>query len=156
MSDTRPTSVSDRDVYLTRSFAAPRELLWKFWLSPEHLTKWFGPTDIRTPLETITVEPRVGGRWHLTMVDESGQQYPIRGTITVLREFEYFEIAADADTGIGQLEDIVLRVTFHDHGERTRVTLHQGPFTDEQRDMTSEGWELSFLKLDTVLEQEQS
>jgi hypothetical protein len=33
----------------------------------------------------------------------------------------------------------VLRVQFHDHGD-TRMTLHQGPFTPEFRDLTRAGW----------------
>jgi hypothetical protein len=32
------------------------------------------------------------------------------------------------------------------------MTLHQGPFTDEIRDMTHAGWILSFTKLDILLE----
>jgi uncharacterized protein YndB with AHSA1/START domain len=87
------------------------------------------------------------------MVDDGGRAYPIRGRISALTEGEYLEIMLDADTGNGELEDIVLRVTFHDHGERTRVTLHQGPFTDEQRAATTEGWELSFIKLDRAFEE---
>jgi hypothetical protein len=31
------------------------------------------------------------------------------------------------------------------------MTLHQGPFTPEFRDMTVDGWNESFLKLDAAL-----
>jgi hypothetical protein len=43
-------------------------------------------------------------------------------------------------------------VQFHDHGDTTRLTLHQGPFTDEMRDLTFEGWNQSFEKLDVIFE----
>ena len=46
---------------------------------------------------------------------------------------------------------VVLRVWFHDHGDKTRITLHQGPFTAEFRDMTAEGWEESFQKIDAIV-----
>ncbi|WP_394770435.1 SRPBCC domain-containing protein [Lacisediminihabitans sp.] len=153
MDKTTPPTVSDRDVYITRAFAAPRRTVWKFWTSPEHLASWFGPDGFHVPLETVTVELREGGRWDLAMVDEAGNAFPIRGRIVALTEFEYLEIRLDADTGVGDLEDVALRVRFHDHGELTRVTIHQGPFTDEQREQTAEGWELSFVKLDSILEE---
>ena len=43
-----------------------------------------------------------------------------------------------------------MHVQFHDHGEKTRVTLHQGPFTEEQRTQTAVGWEMSWVKLDGI------
>jgi uncharacterized protein YndB with AHSA1/START domain len=153
MSEITPPAVSDRDVYITRAFAAPRETVWKFWTAPEQLASWFGPDGYHVPIETVTVELHEGGRWDLSMVDEAGNAFPIRGRIVAITESEYLEIVLDADTGVGELEGIVLRVRFHDHGERTRVTLHQGPFTDEQREQTAQGWELSFVKLDSILEE---
>jgi uncharacterized protein YndB with AHSA1/START domain len=151
MTEISPQDVTDRDVYITRAFDAPRDVVWKFWTEPELLSEWFGPTTTHVPVETVTVELRVGGRWELSMVDdETGQAYPVRGRITRCEPPEYLEITANAESSEGDLENIVLRVQFHDHGDKTRVTIHQGPFTDEQRDMTAAGWELSFVKLDTV------
>jgi hypothetical protein len=46
---------------------------------------------------------------------------------------------------------IRLRIWLHDHGDKTRMTLHQGPFTPEFRDMTVDGWNESFVKLDAAL-----
>ena len=151
MSEPIPPAVTERDVYITRAFAAPREIMWKFWTSSQQLSSWFGPDAFHVPVESVTVELREGGRWDLSMVDNgTGQAFPIRGRITAFIEFEYLEIVLDADSGSGPLEDVLLRVQFHDHGDRTRVTLHQGPFTEEQREMTAEGWELSFVKLDAI------
>lgn len=54
----------------------------------------------------------------------------------------------EAETGVGRLDNVILRIQFHDHGDHTRITLHQGPFSAEARDMTAEGWEESFVKMD--------
>ena len=94
---------------------------------------------------TVKVELHAGGRWDLDMVDNAtGEHYPIR---------------ADADrrdparVPRGRLESrrpadltrtpmpIMLRIWLHDHGDKTRMTLHQGPFSPEFRDMTVDGWE---------------
>ena len=152
MIETRPSDIADTDVYITRAFAAPRDVVFRFFTQPEQLASWFGPTGFHVPVDSVTVEPRVGGRWDLTMVDDAtGEGFPIRATITEFVKPELLVGVMEADTAIGQLEDVTLRIQFHDHGELTRVTLHQGPFTAEARDMTATGWELSFTKIDAIL-----
>ena len=150
MSDT----VTDRDVYITRSFDAPRALVWKFWTDPDHLAEWFGPSNVTTPRETVSITPAVGGEWSLEMHDSAtGAVYPMATRFVEVREPEYLEMVIDAATSdiVGELETLRLRVTFHDHGEKTRITLHQGPFTEEQKSATSTGWEESFVKMDALL-----
>ncbi|HEV7917977.1 MAG TPA: SRPBCC domain-containing protein [Solirubrobacterales bacterium] len=57
-----------RDFTITRVFDAPRELIWNALTDPEQLTHFFGPEGTRVPLESITVEPRQGGAFRLTML----------------------------------------------------------------------------------------
>lgn len=141
--------VTDRDVFITRSFDAPIDVVWRFWLDPLLLSQWFGPEGVTAPLEKIVVEPREGGTWNIVMADENGE-YPITATITKLIEHEYLEIHMRSDTSAGFLDNEILRIQFHDHGEKTRITLHQGPFTPEFRDLTREGWDSQFGKLDAI------
>jgi uncharacterized protein YndB with AHSA1/START domain len=145
-------AVTDRDVHITRSFAAPRDVVWKFWTEPERLAEWFGPAGVHTPLERIDVELREGGTWYLGMTDDvSAEIYPLAATFLKIVEPEYLELHI-ASASNGEIEDVILRIQFHDHGDSTRMTLHQGPFTPENRDLTIEGWEQSFVKLDAVFE----
>jgi uncharacterized protein YndB with AHSA1/START domain len=144
---------TERDVYISRSFAAPRATVWKFWTEPARLAEWFGPTGIHTPLERIHVDLREGGAWNLGMTnDTTGEVYPLSATITKAVEPEYLEMVVSAQSSAGNLEEIVLRVQFHDHGDKTRMTLHQGPFTPEIRDLTADGWNQSFVRLTTIFE----
>jgi uncharacterized protein YndB with AHSA1/START domain len=144
-------AVTDRDVYITRSFDAPVALVWRFWTEPEMLAHWFGPTGIGVDPSTVEVDARDGGTWNLTMSDDNGV-YPITATIITAIENEYLEMNMGAQTAHGDAENVILRIQFHDHGDKTRVTLHQGPFEPEFRDLTRDGWNESFLKLDTVIE----
>ncbi len=149
----RPVGIADTDVYITRAFDAPRDLVWRFWTEPELLALWFGPVGVHAPAEKISVDMRVGGHWNVTMVDdETGAEYPIRSVLLEVEQPSLFAGRADADTSEGPLGDVRLRVELHDHGAKTRVTLHQGPFTAEQRDMTAAGWNDSFIKMDTAIE----
>jgi uncharacterized protein YndB with AHSA1/START domain len=152
MTDERPVGIADTDVYMTRAFAAPRDLVWRFWTEPELISSWFGPHTTYTPVDKIDVDLRPGGNWNITMVDnETGEEYPIRGRVLELDPPIYFLVEMFGDVARGFSERMLLRVEFHDHGDKTRVTLHQGPFTAEFRDMTVEGWQESFTKMDGVL-----
>jgi len=142
--------VTDRDVYITRSFDAPLELVWRFWTEPALIAQWFGPQHVTVDSATVLVEPHAGGAWNLEMADDAGV-YPIEATIVRIVEHEYLELKMTSQTSIGELEDVILRVQFHDHGAKTRITLHQGPFDPEARDLTAEGWTSSFVKLDAIL-----
>ena len=152
MTDQRPAGIADTDVFITRAFDAPRDLVWRFWTEPALLATWFGPTGFHVPIASIDIDMRPGGRWNLTMVDDvTGEEAPFSVILLEVEAPDHFVGVAAADTLHGRLDDITLRVQFHDHGDKTRVTLHQGPFTAEFRDLTTDGWMLSFTKLDQEL-----
>jgi uncharacterized protein YndB with AHSA1/START domain len=101
---------------------------------------------------SVVVELKEGGRWELTMIDDrSGTSHPVTGRIVSFRAPEFLEIAMTAATAAGGA-DVLLRVAFHDHGDRTRTTLHQGPFDPAVRDLTRAGWALSLNQLTALLE----
>lgn len=144
--------VTDADLYITRAFDAPLDVVWRFWTEPERLAQWFGPTSTHVDPATVKIELRAGGSWDLDMVDnENGAHYPVRSTLRVVKEREYLEGVIAGESSSGPTGDVVLRVWFHDHGDKTRITLHQGPFTEEFRDMTGAGWEESFQKIDALV-----
>jgi uncharacterized protein YndB with AHSA1/START domain len=146
--------VLDTDVFITRAFNAPRDVVWKFFTEPDLLAQWFGPQEVHIDRSTVQVELHPGGRWEMDMVDNaSGEHYPMRARLTVVIPPEYLEgsEASNAEQ-MSPGDAIKLRIWFHDHGDKTRMTLHQGPFTPEFRDMTSVGWESSFVKIDAILE----
>ena len=145
----------DTDVFITRVFNAPRDVVWKFFTEPEYMAKWFGPATTHVPVETVNVQLHPGGRWDLDMVDnETGEHYPIRAELTAVIPPEYLE--GVESNGAGMTPDghspITLRIWLHDHGDKTRMTLHQGPFLPEFRDMTVDGWNESFIGLDAAID----
>ena len=142
--------VTDRDVHITRSFAAPIQLVWDFWTKPELLAQWFGPHGVSVDQGTVAVDAQAGGHWNLAMHDDNGV-YPIEAEILIAAPPEYLEMRLKASTEQGDVEDVILRIQFHDHGETTRMTLLQGPFTPEFRDLTRDGWLQSFDKLDALV-----
>jgi len=158
MTDTVPEipAALDTDVFITRVFAAPRDVVWKFFTEPEYMARWFGPSTVHVDPATVKVQLHPGGSWDLDMVDnDSAEHYPIRAKLVAVIPPEYLE---GEESGVEQMTPggggIRLRIWLHDHGDKTRMTLHQGPFTPEFRDMTVDGWNESFLKVDAILAKE--
>src|SRR4051794_30155941 len=129
MSDSTPVA-TDRDVLITRTFEAPRERVFKAWTDPDEVAAWYGPEQMDAPRERIRIDLRVGGRWELTMVAREGGagEFSIGYTIVALVEPELIVMRSDPMPDMGMHEPTVLRVEFHDHGDKTRMTLSDGPY----------------------------
>jgi uncharacterized protein YndB with AHSA1/START domain len=148
MSDAAPVA-GDREVLITRTFEAPRERVFKAWIDPDEVAAWYGPEHMDAPRERVHIDPRVGGRWELTMVARDGGagEFSIGYTIVELVEPELIVMRSDPMPGMGMHEPTVLRVEFHDHGDRTRMTLSDGPFPEAARAGAESGWTAAFDKL---------
>jgi uncharacterized protein YndB with AHSA1/START domain len=115
------TSTQDRtEVTYTRVFDAPRELVWECMTDPKHLTHFWGPVGVSTPIENITLDLRVGGVFETVMVnDADGAQYPSKGIYTEITPPERLAWT-EPDNGSSATS------TFIDLGDgRTEVRIHQ-------------------------------
>jgi len=104
----------------TRVFRAPRELVFRCMLEPEHLTHFWGPAGMSTPLDGITVDARPGGVFSTVMVADDGSgSYTMRAV--------YDEIVAPERIVWTEVASGVRSVsTFVDLGEQgTEVTIEQ-------------------------------
>lgn len=71
------TTPSDREVVVQRSFAAPRELVFRALTEPELLKRWYGPSGWR--LIVCEIDLRVGGEFHFVSERAGGRQVGQRG-----------------------------------------------------------------------------
>lgn len=71
------TPIAQRELFLQRTLAAPREKLFRCWTEPALIVQWFTPP----PWKTIRAEVdlRAGGRSCITMQSPDGQEFPNRG-----------------------------------------------------------------------------
>jgi uncharacterized protein YndB with AHSA1/START domain len=139
-----------RERTMSRTFDAPREVVWRAWTEPEQLAQWWGPRGMSVPLESVEMDLRPGGAFRMVMVaDASGAEFPsaMRFREVVAPERIVFEW--DAQRGIGSGS---VTVTFTDLGDRTEVTTYFAGFaTDEIFAGSKIGWEGSFDKLAAML-----
>jgi len=108
------------ELHFVRVFDAPRELVFRCMIEPEHLTHFWGPTGVSTPLATITCDPRPGGRFETVMVnDADGSEYPTHAVFVEVKEPELL-VMTEPDSGMTTTS------TFVDLGDsRTEVRIHQ-------------------------------
>jgi uncharacterized protein YndB with AHSA1/START domain len=62
---TQLTLPSDQEILITRTFDAPRELVWQMWTTAEHLQQWWGPEGWTLPVCEMDFRP--GGTWFYCM-----------------------------------------------------------------------------------------
>jgi uncharacterized protein YndB with AHSA1/START domain len=148
-----PTQIeTDQQVLITRVFDAPRERVFEAWTAPEHVAAWFGPEHMDTPRERIRIDLRAGGRYELTMVRRGGEdEMTIGYEIIELVEPELLVLRSDPMPEMGMHEGTVVRVELHDHGDKTRMTLSDGPLPPASRDHAAAGWNAAFEKLDALV-----
>jgi uncharacterized protein YndB with AHSA1/START domain len=154
VTEANPGNADETEVVITRVFNAPRAVVFNFWTDSERLAKWWGPAGYHTPREDVAIDFSVGGRFQLRMVETAtGADVWVRGEIVELVEPEILTIRMRVPQPIGLPPmETLLRVQFHDLGDKTRITLRQGPFsTTDQREQTTEGWIHSFATLDELL-----
>jgi uncharacterized protein YndB with AHSA1/START domain len=151
MSDSTPAA-ADQEVLVTRIFEAPRERVFRAWIDPDQVAAWFGPAHMDTPRERIRIDLRVGGRYELTMVRrDGGAEFTIGYEIVELVEPELIVLRSDPMPEAGMLEPPVVRVEFHDHGDKTRMTLSDSPHPPASRGPAEAGWSAAFDKLAKVV-----
>ena len=116
------TSAKTGELTIIRTYNAPRELVFECMITPEHLTHFWGPVGVSTPLETINVDPRPGGAFETVMVNDSdGAEYPSRGIYVEVDKPNRLSWK-EPDVEGGMLSSL----TFVDLGDgRTEVTIHQ-------------------------------
>jgi uncharacterized protein YndB with AHSA1/START domain len=152
-----------KSLTITRTFDAPPERVWQEWTNPNMYMCWWGPKDFNYC--GAKVDLRVGGKYLNCMVGPDGKQIWSTGVYKEIKEPNRFVVTdsfADEHGNIvpasyyGMTSDLPLEleveVTLEDLGGRTKMTLeHCGLPEGEILDLTRQGWNESFDKLDTCL-----
>jgi uncharacterized protein YndB with AHSA1/START domain len=116
------TSTNLGEVTYTRTYDAPRDLVFRCMIEPEHLTHFWGPVGVSTPIENITIDPRPGGVFETVMVnDADGEEYAMKAVfVEVVTPEKLVWTEPDVQDGMTTTS------TFTDLGDgRTEVVVHQ-------------------------------
>ena len=86
-----------QELFITREFDAPCELVYRAHIDPELYVQWLGPRGYEMVLETF--EPYSGGRWRYIHKDEQGNEFGFHGVfheISPERMIQTFEFDGTA------------------------------------------------------------
>jgi uncharacterized protein YndB with AHSA1/START domain len=149
---------------ITRTFDAPRELVWKAWTDPKYAMQWWGPKDFTVPV--YKSDFRVGGKFLICMKSPDGQEFwnggeyheivPHEKIVSSMYfadaqgnkvEAEHYGIEHEA---IEDANDVTL---FEDLGNgQTRLTfIGNEPAESAKNSGQLEGWNQIFEKFATIL-----
>lgn len=80
MSDLKVVAEPGRqDIVMTRTFDAPRELVWRAMTEPELVSRWWGLEKTTTVIDRLDFRP--GGSWRFVEREADGREYAFHGVI---------------------------------------------------------------------------
>ena len=132
-----------------RTWDAPRRLVFECMTTPEHLTHFWGPIGVSTPIENITVDLRPGGVFETTMVnDADGSSFTSRGVYVEIDPPNTL-VWSEADVEGGMTTSI----TFNDLGDgRCETVIHQTNVPEQFRSPEAQaGMQTSFDRMAAYL-----
>jgi uncharacterized protein YndB with AHSA1/START domain len=159
-----PTKTKQQELVITRTFNAPRLLIWKALTYAEWVKKWWGPREFTAPV--IQIDLKVGGKYLYCMRSPDGKDYWNTG---VYREIDYpqkllvTDSFADKKGNVvpptyygmspGFPNETVVSITLEDLGSKTKLTLSgAAPPSDKDRKDEETRWNQSFDKMADWLE----
>ena len=143
-----------QELFITREFDAPRELVYKAHIDPNLYVQWLGPHGYEMILETF--EPVSGGKYRYIHKDKQGNEYGFHGTFHEMSEelmIQTFEFEGLPERGHVVLDTMRLEEL---PGNRTRVVIQSVYQSVEDRDgMVQSGMETGvregYERLDDIL-----
>jgi uncharacterized protein YndB with AHSA1/START domain len=154
----------ERPFVISRTFDAPRELVWKAWTERDRLMQWFGPKGFTMTRATLDLRP--GGVFHYCLRTPEGKD--------MWGKFIYREIDpperivlvnsfSDEKGGLTRHpmsptwpREMLTTTTLTEHGGKTTLTIQWVPLNateeerktfDTSRDGMRQGWSGTFDQL---------
>jgi uncharacterized protein YndB with AHSA1/START domain len=145
-----------QELFITREFEAPRELVFKAYTDEKIYAQWLGPRGLETWFEVF--EPVSGGKYRFTQKDKDGNQYSFHGVTHEVLLNERIIGTFEFD-GLPEAGHVVLETTRFEAlpGNRTRITSQSVYQSVSDRDgMVESGMEQGVVegyeRLDEILE----
>ncbi len=143
-----------QELFITREFDAPRELVYKAHTDPAIYVQWLGPHGYEMILETF--EPVSGGRYRYIHKNKDGNEFGFHGVFHIMSEelmIQTFEFEGLPESGHVTLDTMRLEKL---PGDRTRVTIQSLFQSVSDRDgMVQSGMETGvregYERLDDIL-----
>lgn len=149
-------SSSVETLVLRRTFSVSRQVLFEVWTRPEHMMKWFGPSDeYTTPMAEVDL--KVGGQYRIGFRHQDGKEVFVVGTFqqVMVPEKLVYSWAWEAPNENAGIETLVT-VDFIEKDSGSELVLtHERFGSDEMRLDHSKGWNGCLDSLEDYIKQQQ-
>jgi uncharacterized protein YndB with AHSA1/START domain len=126
MGEATVTTPNERELVITRSFNAPRAVVFEAWTRPEHVTRWWDPSG--TPLASCEIDLRVGGEFRFV---NAGSGHAFAG---VYREIVPPERLVFTSKAGAAAAEVTGRLSFGEQQGRTTLVLTMACASRADRD----------------------
>jgi uncharacterized protein YndB with AHSA1/START domain len=125
------TTPSDLEIRMTRSFNAPRALVFEAMSKREHMERWWGPRKYETIIDKLDFRP--GGAWRFINRDrDTGEEFAFRGEFREIVPNEKISWTFEWEGLPGHIS--VDTMTLEEVDGRTTVTANSVFDSKEDRD----------------------
>jgi uncharacterized protein YndB with AHSA1/START domain len=107
-----------QEIVITRSFDAPRDLVFKAFTDPDAVVQWWGFDS--TEMVVDQLEARPGGRWRFVGREGDGSEYGFHGVYHDVQAPDRLVYTFEFEGMPGHV--LLETVVFEDQGDRTLVS----------------------------------
>ena len=141
---------NDRELVITRTFDAPRALVWAAFTDPRHLPNWHtGPDGFTMPICEIDLRP--GGTWRYGWRNAQGREFEATGTYGAVEPPRRYVTVTNSNG-----EENTSTTTFTEVNGRTTVTVWMRFASTASRDraipFAKIGTDTNYVRLDAYLD----
>jgi uncharacterized protein YndB with AHSA1/START domain len=148
------TLPSDREIQITRSFAAPADLVFDCWTIPALIRRWLGPAD--WVFIHCEFDARVGGKWRFVTRGPDGFEMGSSGEVLEITRPIWIKTNEIYDMDWTGGQTIVTNTIAESGGVTTSVVtvLYSSKEARDGARATpmAEGMEMGFKRLEELLE----
>jgi uncharacterized protein YndB with AHSA1/START domain len=106
-----------QEIVMTRTFQAPRDLVFRTMTDPALIPRWWGPRRLTTTVEEM--DPRPGGRWRYVQREPGGGEHAFHGVYHDVSAPERLVLTFEYEGVPGHV--LLQTVTLEERGGRTRL-----------------------------------
>ena len=150
------TTMMTPQLTMTRTFNAPRALVYQAFTDPNEFAAWWGPIGNSLPRDEMEFDVRPGGsqRWTEVVPADPGARVHVRFDLSQVVDGELLDgtmrVTGQLPGGFEPFETRV-RLEFYDEADaRTRLEIRQW-LPEHLASASENGWLEAFTKLDALL-----
>jgi len=141
---------SKNKVYISRTFQHPVEKVFKAFINPEWIRKWWGPVNVSTL--NVDVNLKVGGKYKFEMQKRNGELFQITGEYKDIVPNQLLVFSSAYQNLSSPPPESTVIIKFKSLETGTEVSLIQ-EFETEPPDFDSrtKSWEVMLGRIDDLL-----